>query len=153
MNIQYIELLINRYFEATATKEEEQTLKRLLADPSTPSTPAIDEARAVMAFSAISRPAASKRNDKSSAVIHNRAAILKAAAAAALLISVGWGAVSDSGVEASSESFAAVYDRGNFSNSTDVALSIMRSQLGAMGQESENGATAKAIDLLDAMND
>lgn len=50
MNEQQITKLIERYFAAETTLEEEKELRRLLADPSTAHIPLADEARAVIGW-------------------------------------------------------------------------------------------------------
>ena len=50
MNEQQITKLIERYFAAETTLEEEKELRRLLADPSTAHIPMADEARAVIGW-------------------------------------------------------------------------------------------------------
>lgn len=55
---EHIHLLIERYFEATATAAEERELKHILADPTIDATAEVEEARAVMGYTAISKAVA-----------------------------------------------------------------------------------------------
>lgn len=140
-----IHILIERYFEATATDAEEAELKQLLADPATDPTPEVEEARAVMGYTAlqkaIHRPAhkSTKRRWTS------------AAAAAAIMIGIITISYHITDPSDTVDSYATVYMDGKIITSTDEAMAIMQSQLGAIGAADTHSATAKAFSALESM--
>ncbi|MCM1029284.1 MAG: hypothetical protein NC342_06735 [Pseudoflavonifractor sp.] len=143
MNSDKTHLLIQRFFDATATKEEEEALRKILADPSTESTDEVNEARAVMGFTALFRPRL--RRPASSRRLR---AIAASAAAVAVAATIGLWAITHQ--TPSSASDATIYASGNISHSTDDALAIMTSQLSQMGQAN---ASSQATRMLNALGE
>ncbi len=140
-HITEIERLIDRYFEATATASEEATLRRILADPKTEPTPTVEEARAVMWFTALLRP----RKPKIMRLKTVR--IISVAASLALLISIfAYFLTGNAG--SSQENGAIIYCQGIESHSTEDALALMRSQLGSVGRERAEGEAAAIFQAL-----
>lgn len=66
-NIERAKLLIERYFDATASEAEERELRLLLTSPplSEVSSPELDEARAVMGYFAVGKPAKARARRRS----------------------------------------------------------------------------------------
>ncbi|MDE7335205.1 MAG: hypothetical protein K2N10_02685, partial [Muribaculaceae bacterium] len=81
--IKYLNRLINRYFDATASEAEERELRRMLASTRLRS-PEIEQARAVMGFYAVGRKAAPAGRQW-----RLPAAVTAAAAAAVVAVCVG----------------------------------------------------------------
>lgn len=137
------EILIERYFEATATKAEETRLRAILADPHTPATPEVEEARAVMGYTtlqkAIARPTEQPRHKMPWRTIASIAASVAVVAAIGFHFSANGG----------SQPEATIYAQGKISHSTDDALAIMDRQLGALGRSTENNTVN---DILDNLN-
>lgn len=142
----HIQLLIERFFEATATKEEERELKRLLSDPDLQSTKEIEEARAVMGYTAlqaaIAKPA--QRQPRR----HILPKISAAAAVATLLIGFG---LHSRITNEEPATFAAVYNDGTVETSVDDAMAVMMAQLGSFGEDDEMDRADDAFKLLDTM--
>lgn len=141
-----IERLIERYFDCTASPEEEALLKALLADPATEATPAVEEARAVTGYTAVQKAISEDVGQPRPNVLTPQKWIASAAAAAAvaLAVTIGWHA----GRGDSLPDTAIVYAQGRVIHSTDDALDIMASQLGAMGKAS---ADSPAADILKSL--
>lgn len=137
------DILIERYFEATATKAEEARLRAILADPDTPATPEVEEARAVMGYTTlqktIARPAEQPRHKMP---WHTIASI---AASVAVIAAIGFHFSTNGGTHPE----ATIYAQGKISHSTDDALAIMDRQLGALGRSTENNTVN---DILDNLN-
>lgn len=74
--------LIEKYFDATATLDEERQLRAMLADPAFDSAEA-DEARAVLSVSLVSPPLRTERR------LHRRFRPLAVAASLAVLLALG----------------------------------------------------------------
>lgn len=138
------EQLIERYFEATATAEEEEQLRHILADPATESTPAIDEARAVMGFTSLLRSRAPKKRRIMTSRVR---AIASAAATIAIILGISLFYING---HHEPQADAAIYCQGEVNHSTEDALEIMRSQLGSIGQGIADGETSN---ILEALND
>ena len=140
-----IHILISRYFEATATDAEEDELRMLLSDPATEPTTEVEEARAVMGYTAlqkaIHRPSRKKMRKRWAS----------AAAAAAILTGIITITYHTTGQPDAADSYAAVYTDGKIITSTDEAIAIMQSQLGAIGSADARSATAEAFSVLESM--
>lgn len=141
-----IHYLIARFFEATATRAEEEELKLLLTDPSTEPTPEIEEARAVMSYSAIEKAVYSPSKKPNSTHI-----LFKAAAAAAVMCGIITTTYFATKNPDSTCSIAAIYINGQEIKSTDAAMTVMQSQLRAMGRATEHSASTEALSALESM--
>ena len=139
MNI--TEQLIKRYFEATATAEEEKMLRQILADPSTESTPAVEEARAVMGFTSLLR----QRNPARNRILPVKLRTIAAAAAAVVIIGLYVTLINRT---AEVPTGVAIYCQGEVSHSTEDALNIMHSQLAGIGQGMAESETASMLEAL-----
>lgn len=149
MNKDHIQILISRYFEATATAEEERQLKEILADPTTEATPEVEEARAVIGYTAIERKLHTPDKQASTNNGSRWRAMTIAAASAAAAITLGWSFLNNDNNPY--ESNATIYAQGRVIESTDQAMAIMEAQLGAMGKASENSAATNALNALGEM--
>lgn len=151
-----IERLIERYFEAQTSEEEERELRRILADPSTPATQAVEEARAVVGYTSLQGAIA--RHDtravtkrwKSRPSRWIRVATATAAAVAAIAIATDY-TTRHSG-EADSETVCLVYAEGKATESQEEAIAIMHAQLASIGRATQNNPATDALNMLEAMN-
>lgn len=141
------EILIERYFEATATRAEEARLRTILADPSTPATPAVEEARAVMGYTALQKAIAGP-SDHRSRIMPWRT-IASIAASVAVVAAIGFHFSATGGPQPD----ATIYAQGKISHSTDDALAIMDRQLGALGRSTENNPVNDILDNLNLSTD
>lgn len=149
MKITETDILIERYFEATATAAEEARLKAILADPATEPTEAVEEARAVMGLTAVRKAVAQRPQEptKAGAGRWIAAASVAAAVAVAAIMCLEFQH------EASVTSTATIYARGTVTHSTDLAMDIMAVQLGAMGEASANSPASDILRILESTTD
>lgn len=137
------DILIQRYFDATATAVEEKRLRAILADPATERTPAVEEARAVMGYTAVA-----------SAVIRPRrrsrrwVAAASVAASVAVVVLIGWHSLS-----AADDNTAVIYANGRVIHSAEQAIDIMTAQLGAIGEAAKDSPATHALMILETMNE
>lgn len=141
------EILIKRYFDATATKAEERRLRAILADPSTPVIREVEEARAVMGYTTLQkarlRPAAPRHH-----TVPWRT-IVSIAASVAVVIAISVHFLAPEGQQPD----VTIYAQGKISHSTEDALAIMNHQLGALGRSTENNTINDILDNLYLSND
>lgn len=149
MKTNEINILIERYFEATATAEEEAELMKLLADPATERSHAVEEARAVMGFTAVQRAVNRRTANRRPHRTARWIAAASVAAAVAVVALIGWHISDGSNVETA----ATIYAHGEVNHSTDLAMDIMAAQLGAMGEANENSPASAMLEALEAMNE
>lgn len=140
------EILIERYFEATATRAEEARLRTILADPSTPATPAVEEARAVMGYTALQKAITGPSDRRRTMPWRTIASI---AASVAVVAAIGFHFSATGGPQPE----ATIYAQGKISHSTDDALAIMDRQLGALGRSTENNPVNDILDNLNLSTD
>lgn len=137
------DILIQRYFDATATAGEEERLRAILADPATERTPAVEEARAVMGYTAVAsaviRPRRSSRRWVAAASV---------AASVAVVVLIGWHSLS-----AAEDNTAVIYANGRVIHSTEQAIDIMTAQLGAIGEAAKDSPATHALMILETMNE
>lgn len=137
------DILIQRYFDATATAGEEERLRAILADPATERTPAVEEARAVMGYTAVAsaviRPRRSSRRWVAAASV---------AASVAVVVLIGWHSLS-----AADDNTAVIYANGRVIHSTEQAIDIMTAQLGAIGEAAKDSPATHALMILETMNE
>lgn len=137
------DILIQRYFDATATAGEEKRLRTILADPATERTPAVEEARAVMGYTAVAsaviRPRRSSRRWVAAASV---------AASVAVVVLIGWHSLS-----AADDNTAVIYANGRVIHSTEQAIDIMTAQLGAIGEAAKDSPATHALMILETMNE
>lgn len=137
------DILIQRYFDATATAGEEKRLRAILADPATDRTPAVEEARAVMGYTAVAsaviRPRRSSRRWVAAASV---------AASVAVVVLIGWHSLS-----AADDNTAVIYANGRVIHSTEQAIDIMTAQLGAIGEAAKDSPATHALMILETMNE
>lgn len=137
------DILIQRYFDATATAVEEKRLRAILADPATERTPAVEEARAVMGYTAVAsaviRPRRSSRRWVAAASV---------AASVAVVMLIGWHSLS-----AVDDNTAVIYANGRVIHSTEQAIDIMTAQLGAIGEAAKDSPATHALMILETMNE
>lgn len=137
------DILIQRYFDATATAVEEKRLRAILADPATERTPAVEEARAVMGYTAVAsaviRPRRSSRRWVAAASV---------AASVAVVVLIGWHSLS-----AADDNTAVIYANGRVIHSAEQAIDIMTAQLGAIGEAAKDSPATHALMILETMNE
>lgn len=137
------DILIQRYFDATATAVEEKRLRAILADPATERTPAVEEARAVMGYTAVAsaviRPRRSRRWVAAASV----------AASVAVVMLIGWHSLS----AAADDNTAVIYANGRVIHSAEQAIDIMTAQLGAIGEAAKDSPATHALMILETMNE
>ncbi len=137
------DILIQRYFDATATAGEEKRLRAILADPATERTPAVEEARAVMGYTAVAsaviRPRRSSRRWVAAASV---------AASVAVVMLIGWHSLS-----AADDNTAVIYANGRVIHSAEQAIDIMTAQLGAIGEAAKDSPATHALMILETMNE
>lgn len=138
------DILIKRYFDATTTADEEKRLRAILADPATERTPAVEEARAVMGYTAVAsaviRPRRSSRRWVAAASV---------AASVAVVVLIGWHSLS----AAADDNTAVIYANGRIIHSTEQAIGIMTAQLGAIGEAAKDSPATHALMILETMNE
>lgn len=137
------DILIQRYFDATATAGEEERLRAILADPATERTQAVEEARAVMGYTAVARAVIRPRRSSRRWV-----AAASVAASAAVVALIGWHSLS----AADDDSTAVIYANGRVIHSTEQAIDIMTAQLGAIGEAAKDSPATHALMILETMN-
>lgn len=138
------DILIQRYFDATATTDEEKRLRAILADPATERTQAVEEARAVMGYTAITRAVSRPRRSSRRWV-----AAASVAASVAIVALIGWHSLS----AADDDSTAVIYANGRVIHSTEQAIDIMTAQLGAIGEAAKDSPATHALMILETMNE
>lgn len=137
------DILIQRYFDATATAGEEERLRAILADPATERTQAVEEARAVMGYTAVARAVSRPHRNNSRWV-----AAASVAASAAVVALIGWHSLS----AADDDSTAVIYANGRVIHSTEQAIDIMTAQLGAIGEAAKDSPATHALMILETTN-
>lgn len=142
---EHIHFLIERYFEATATPSEERELKHILADSTIDATPEVEEARAMMGYTAISKAVATppRRRNRVPRLISIAASIALVAFTSVTLVKLM--------TNNHDADTATIYANGMVIESTDQAMSMMQSQLKAMGQATEASEAAGIFNALEAM--
>lgn len=136
--------LIRRYFDAETDEADERRLRVYLATSGI-STPAADEARAVMGIFA-ARRAQSRRG-----LLRRRIIRISAAAAIAGLLAVTASLVitSRTGRPSASDDTLAAWHNGTRCDSPDQVLAMMDSNLALMGEASAEFEDAVSDDLAD----
>lgn len=137
------DILIQRYFDATATAGEEERLRAILADPATERTQAVEEARAVMGYTAVARAVSRPHRNNSRWV-----AAASVAASVAVVVLIGWHSLS-----AADDNTAVIYANGRVIHSTEQAIDIMTAQLGAIGEAAKDSPATHALKILETMNE
>ena len=126
--------LIEKYFDATSSLDEERTLRQMLADPAYQSDEA-DEARAVMSISVVAPAPQIAVRPRRKAIFHP----LAAAASVAVLLALGITMITYSGSH-DSDLDCMAYIGGKRIESRAAVMSIVSSDLDALGEVQQETA-------------
>ena len=152
-NTQYWKMLEERYFDGTATDEEERLLLRFAA---TTTDPAFHELQAVLGFVCAERSQSKAERRQSKAERRKRRmAVFRYAAAAAVILAVGVAAilrsVSTEPLPAAAEEDIVAYVGGQRITDEAEILSLMNSTLEAMGTDTDI-ADQQLQDMLETLD-
>ena len=86
MNEEYINRLIELYFDGSTTLQQEEELRRILADVRPPYSPQIESALAVMGYTAVMQP----RQAESRTSMLRRSRMAMMAASVSIMLAVGY---------------------------------------------------------------
>ncbi len=133
MNEEYINRLIELYFDGSTTLQQEEELRRILADARPPYSPQIESALAVMGYTAVMQP--SRAVARPSILRRSRMAMMAASVSIMLAVGICWMFVS--GRYNPDNSYVA-YVGGEKVVSAEEVMMIMDSQLNSISMAQDN---------------
>ncbi|MFG6385061.1 MAG: hypothetical protein K1V80_01085 [Muribaculaceae bacterium] len=133
MNEEYINRLIELYFDGSTTLQQEEELRRILADARPPYSPQIESALAVMGYTAVMQP--SRAVARPSILRRSRMAMMAASVSIMLAVGICWMFVSG---RYNPDNSCVAYVGGEKVVSAEEVMMIMDSQLNSISMAQDN---------------